>query len=81
MKCEICGGEFKNLGVHKRFCGTSAVEPQNLIVDENITEKPLSILISEIKNLMKVFRSEMDVRISDRGGKTSEVEIRVRIQL
>ena len=53
---------------------------ESVVVDE-ITEKPLSTLLSEMKNLMKSFRHEIDIRISERGGKTSEVEIRVRIQL
>lgn len=85
MICDICGQEVKNLGVHKYHkhsqkiveVETPAIE---LKVDE-ITEKPLSTLLSEIKNLVKTFRNEMDVRISDKGGRTSEVEIRVRIQL
>ena len=89
MKYDICGVEVKNLGVHKYHKHRETLAPGSVIeidhpseikVDE-ITEKPLSILISEMKGLMKAFRYEMDVRISDRGGKTSEVEIRVRIQL
>ena len=53
---------------------------ESLVVDE-ITEKPLSVLLSEIKSLLKTFRNEIDVRISERGGKISEIEIRARIQL
>ncbi len=88
MKCEICGGEFKNLGVHKfhvhreslKFGEVIGVDhPDELRVDD-ITEKRLSLLISEIKALLKTFRNEIDVRISEKGGKVSEVEIRARIQ-
>ena len=88
MKCDICGrDDIKNLGVHKRFCGKTTNEPvgeipifETVKVDE-ITEKPLSELLSNLKGIMKTFRHELDVRISERGGRTSEVEIRVRIQL
>jgi len=87
MKCEICGDEFKNLGVHQRFCGKTTKEPvvetpafETVKVDE-ITEKPLSELLSNLKEVLKTFRHEFDVRISERGGRTSEVEIRVRIQI
>lgn len=79
-KCDICGLEVKNLGVHKYHKHSKKEEVQELIVDE-ITDKPLSELISEMKNLVKGFRNEIDVRVSDKRGKTSEIEIRVRIQV
>jgi len=82
MQCEICGEEFKNLGVHKRFCGKASIEqPKEKIVVDEFTEKPLSELLSNLREVLKTFRHEFDVRISERGGRTSEVEIRVRIQI
>lgn len=84
MICDICQAEVKNLGLHKYQKHKESIAPKDkinpLVVDE-ITEKPLSTLLSEMKNLVKTFRNEMDVRISNKGGRTSEVEIRVRIQL
>ena len=53
---------------------------EKLFIDD-ITEKPLSILISEIKNLMRTYRNEIDVKVIEKGGKVSEIEIGVRIQL
>ena len=78
MQCDLCGKEVKNLGVHKRFCSKP---PKEKIVVDEITEKPLSELLSNLKEVLKTFRHELDVRISERGGRTSEVEIRVRIQI
>ena len=80
MICEICGQEVKNLGLHN-YQKHREKEPRVTLTVDEITEKPLSTLLSEMKNLMKSFRHEMDIRISDRSGRTSEVEIRVRIQL
>ena len=84
MNCDLCGKEVKNLGVHKRFCGKTPIgQPkvlEKIVVDE-ITEKPLSELLSNLKGILKTFRHELDVRISESGGRTSEVEIRVRIQV
>lgn len=96
MKCEICGkDDIKNLGVHKYKAHQIVVSKkgfqeeverkltmykETLKVDE-ITEKPLSELLSNMKDILKTFRHELDVRISDRGGRTSEVEIKVRIQI
>ena len=93
MKCEICGVEVKNLGVHKYHKHRDILKPgeviavdhlneldEKIVIDE-ITEKPLSELLSNMKEVLKTFRHELDVRISDKGGRTSEVEIRVRIQL
>ena len=95
MKCEICGKECKNVGVHKFHAHKSILNPEEVVdwveddltkestklkVDE-ITEKPLSELLSNLKEVLKTFRHELDVRISERGGRTSEVEIRVRIQI
>lgn len=89
MICEICGQEVKNLGVHKYHRHRETLKPGSVIEVENpselvideITEKPLSTLLAEMKELMKKFRYEMDVRISEKGGRQSEVEVRVRIQL
>ena len=84
VSCDLCGKEVKNLGVHKRFCGKTPIEQPKVsgkIVMDEITEKPLSELLSNLKEVLKTFRHELDIRISDRGGRTSEVEIRVRIQI
>jgi len=82
MNCDLCGKEVKNLGVHKRFCGKTPIEqPKEKIIIDEFTEKPLSELLSNLKEVLKTFRHELDVRISERGGRTSEVEIRVRIQI
>ncbi len=87
MKCEICGGDFKNIGVHQRFCGKTAKEPgieipvfETLKVDE-FTEKPLSDLILKLKEVLRTYRYELDIRVSEKGGRVCEVEIRVGIQI
>jgi len=80
MKCEICGGEFKNLGVHKRFCGTSVKEPVDLLVDE-ILQIPLSLVVSAIKDLLRQFQNTMEIKISEQSGKPFEVQIVTTIKL
>ena len=93
MQCDLCGKEVKNLGVHKYHKHRDTLKPgeviavehlseldEKIVVDE-ITEKPLSELLSNLKGILKTFRHELDVRISESGGRTSEVEIRVRIQV
>jgi hypothetical protein len=81
--CEQCGKECKNLGAHMRFCGkvNSAPVEQHLVVDEVTPDKPLSTLISEVKELMRKYRSNVSVKVSENGGKPYEVEIIARIQL
>jgi len=80
MKCDICGGEFKNLGVHKRFCGTSAKEPVDLLVDE-VLQIPLSVIVLAIKDLLRQFQNSMEIKISEQNGKPIEVQIITVIKL
>jgi len=89
MKCDICGGEFKNLGVHKFHAHRDKLKPGEIIEVDNpselfvddITEKPLSELISQIKEPMKRYQNQITTRIFEKNGKVSEIEITARIQL
>ena len=89
MKCDICGKEFKNLGVHKFHAHSDKFKPGEVIVVDHpselvmddITEKPLSELISEIKNLLKCYQNQITTKIFEKNGKISEIEITARIQI
>ena len=53
---------------------------QRKILPDDYVDKPLSSLISEIKNLMKPFpNTEVETRIREKKSGKTEVEIRVRI--
>jgi len=78
MICPDCGGEFKNLGAHKRFCKQPV---SNLIqVDDYIKEKPLSSIISDIEDILKSVQHQLQVSVTSDNGKESEVELIVRFQ-
>ena len=92
MKCDICGKEdIKNLGVHKYKAHQIIVSEKGfkeeierekkLYVDDVFKEKPLSVLVSEIKDLLKPYQNELVIRIAEKGGKMKEIEITARIQL
>ena len=86
MICPDCGGEFKNLGVHRRFCGPpeSIVEVdslKNVIVDDYIKEKPLSSILSEIEGVLKSLHHQVQVSVASENGNATEVELKVRFQL
>ncbi len=78
MKCEICGEEFKNLGSHK-FAkhGIAAA----ITVDEHLSDKQLSSLISEMRTILKPYVNELTVKTIEAGGSVKEIEITARIQL
>ena len=76
MICPNCGGEFKNLGVHKRFCKDSTIT-----VDDYIKEKPLSSIISDIENILKPVQHQLQVSVTSDNGKESEVELKARFQI
>lgn len=75
MKCPDCGGEFKNLGAHKRFCNQKGER----IVDNYLMEKPLSSVISDIRDILKRYHEEIEVTTIEKDGMTS-VELTVRFQ-
>ncbi len=80
--CQECGKECENLGAHRRFCkGTPAPEKERLVVDEMTSDKPLSTLLNDIKEILRKYRSSVSVKVSENGGKPYEVEIIARIQL
>ena len=78
MKCTICGGEFKNLGVHMRIHAEK--QPEIITVDVP-TEKPLSDLINDIKELLRRYQSNISVSYNEKGGTVMDVEITARIQV
>ncbi len=80
MKCEICGKECDNLGAHMYQKHREAL-PLEIKVDETIKEKPLSELVSEMKDLLKPYQNEISIRTFEKGGKLKEIEITARIQL
>ena len=94
MICTICNKDYNNLGVHMYHKHKETLKPGQVIkvddpseiqaeiqVDEVIKEKPLSILVSEIKELLKPYQNELIIRIAEKGGKMKEIEIIARIQL
>jgi hypothetical protein len=76
MICSECGGEFKNLGAHKRFCKKTEV---NIVVDDYM-EKPLSSVIAEIRQILRAFQHNITVTTVFSGGVTETVEITARFQ-
>ena len=50
-------------------------------VDSIIQEKPLSELISEIKDLLKPYQNKFTITVFENGGRIKEIEITARIQL
>jgi hypothetical protein len=80
--CPECGKICENLGVHKRFCkGNATPIETHLIVDQVTSDKPLSALLNEVKELLRRYQSVVSIKVSDRGGKPYEVEIIARIQV
>ena len=75
--CPNCGKECKNVGSHLRHCKYR----NRLIVDEYIKEKPLSSIISEIKEILKQHQNQIEVKTIERNGTTEEIEIVARIHL
>jgi hypothetical protein len=80
VTCEICGEEVKNLGVHKYHRHKETWEPK-LVVDEHLPDKQLSVLVSDLKALLRQYRSDITVKTVEQGGTVSEIEITARIQL
>ena len=87
-KCDICGEEFANLGVHKyqkhreTFAPDIVVDnPSDLVIDDHLPDKQLSRLISDLKDLLRQYRTELIVKTTESGGTVSEIEITARIQL
>ena len=78
MICPDCGGEFKNLGAHQRFCSERRPE---LIVDDYIKEKPLSSILSEIEGVLKSLHHQVQVSVTSENGNATDVELKVRFQL
>jgi len=56
------------------------INPKKIFVDE-FTEKPLSQLIAEMKQLLVRYRHSLEVKTTESNGKMMEVELRVRIQV
>ena len=63
--------------------GRPKIKPEEKLVaeDEFIKEKPLSLLISELRQILNRFQSQITVKTFEKNGKTSEIEITARIQL
>jgi len=84
--CQYCGEIFDNPKVHERFCKKRPSDKegwpyeQNIIVDNYIPEKPLSIIISEIRNVLRSYKHCLEVKTMERNGTTEEIEIVVRFQ-
>ena len=53
---------------------------EKLIIDD-YTEKPLSELILEIRELIKCYQNQISIKTFEKNGKISEIEITARIQL
>lgn len=80
VKCDICGEEVKNLGVHKYHKHKETVEP-DVVVDEHLPDKQLSRLISDLKELLRQYRADIMVKTVEQSGTVTEIEVMARIQL
>jgi len=78
--CQYCGKDCKNVGSHERWC-KERIQKELVIVDEYLPEKPLSSIISEIKQVLKQYQKQIVVTTIERNGSTEEIEIIARIQL
>lgn len=57
------------------------MKPAKIVDIENVPqEKPLNDLIREIKNLLRPFQSQFEVKIFESNGKTTEIQITTRIR-
>jgi hypothetical protein len=72
--CIGCGGAFKNLGAHKRFCKTKP----NIIID-NYMGKSLSSIVEDIENVLKSMPYTMDTNVSKGNGVFKSIELIIRI--
>ena len=78
--CQYCGEIFKSPKVHERFCEKRPLG-NGIIVDEYIQEKPLSSIISEIRQILRQHRSRMEIKTIEQNGTVEEIEIIARMQL
>ena len=76
MICPNCGKDFKNLGVHQRFCGKDV----NIIIDK-FMGKSLSSTLDEIRAVLKTFRYKLEVKTTEQNGDYEEVELIIRIPI
>ena len=76
-QCDICGGMYHNVGAHK---AQAHKESNRLVVDE-YTEETLSSLLSEIKQLLRNYRSEIVVKTIELDGTVETVEINAKIHI
>ena len=79
--CPICGKECKNLPVHLRFCKKEEVSRETLVVDTPIKDKLLSGVLEEIKTILNRYQHQTTIKIFEKNGKPSELEITARILL
>jgi hypothetical protein len=94
-RCEICGEDFKNLGVHmyQKHRELSDIKPgkiipldgpldytTNLVIDVP-KEKPLSEIIEEIKRLLRSYRFTVRVSYEEEDVNLTSVEILARFQV
>ena len=77
MKCEVCGEEFKNLGVHMRVHQT----PEPSVKIDVPTEKPISELIAGIKALLRPYNFTIHVSYDESNGIVTGAEIHAGIQI
>jgi len=85
-ECPICHKEFKNVGSHVRFAHPGGVIPCDGIDDihleiDQITEEPLSKLLSDLRQILGKFQNEISTKILEKNGKPYEVEIVGRIKI
>jgi len=74
--CPDCGGEFKNLGAHKRFCkGSSELE-----IDDYLG-KSLSFVLESIRQTVKPYSHTIETKVTDENGKYTMLDINIRIPL
>ena len=78
VECPLCGRtNIKNLGSHMRHCK----KRMGVVVDDYLPEKPLSSIISDIKQILKQYQKQIEVKTIERNGTTEEIEIIARIQI
>lgn len=79
-ECPVCNKEFKNLGSHIFHAHKKDLPEESMVVDEYIQEKPLSDLISQLRQILKQYQSSLTVTTVEKNGTVSEIQISARIQ-
>ena len=75
VKCDICGQEVKNLGVHKYH------NHKTLKAHEFITDKEFAATLSQLKDILKRYRHNIETTIIEEDGHEKQARLLITIQM